>query len=110
MHISYYHCQDYTRVLPPPTQFLLPLLPLLLPFLSQLTIGMSLLLQGLLDGLDLLGHSRQHSLLETIELIKTAPRSHLAQTHKDTTHSLRVGEGKIASCVVTAQSCVFVCV
>ena len=77
--------------------------PTPLPFLSQLTLGMSMFFQGLLDGLDLLRHSWQHPLFETVELVKTPPRSHLAQTHKDTTHSLRV-EGNVCVCVCVTNT------
>ena len=49
-----------------------------------------MLLQCLLDGLDLLGDGRQHSLLQTVELIEAAPGSHLTQTDKDTSHGLEV--------------------
>lgn len=45
--------------------------------------------EGFLYGLDLLGDSRQHSLLQPVELIKAAPGSHLTQPHKDTTHGLK---------------------
>lgn len=44
--------------------------------------------QGLLYGLNLLGDSRQHSLLQSVELVKTAPGPNLTKPHKDTTHSL----------------------
>lgn len=41
-----------------------------------------------LYGLDLLGDSWQHSLLQPVEFIEAAPGSHLTQPHKDTTHGL----------------------
>ena len=44
--------------------------------------------EGLLDGLDLLRARGQHALLESVKLIEAAPRTHLAQTHEDTTHRL----------------------
>lgn len=57
--------------------------------LTPVSIWVAVLSQGHLDVLDLLGDSRQHSLLQTIELIETAPGSHLTQTHEDTTHGLK---------------------
>ena len=56
-----------------------------------------MLLECLLDGLDLLGDSRQHSLLQTVELIKASPRPHLTQTDKDTPHGLEV------KCLITVE-------
>ena len=41
-----------------------------------------------LNGLYLLWHSWQHSLLQTVELIKAAPGANLAETYKDTAHGL----------------------
>lgn len=55
---------------------------------TAVSIGVAVLPQGHLDELHLLGDGGQHPLLQTIELVKAAPRSHLTQTHKDTTHSL----------------------
>lgn len=55
---------------------------------TPVSVGVAVLPQGHLDVLDLLGDSREHSLLQTVKLIKTAPCSHLAQTHEDTTHGL----------------------
>merc|ERR1711990_533172 len=43
-----------------------------------------------LDGLDLLGHRGQCSLLQSVELVKTSPGSHLAETNKDPSHGLEV--------------------
>lgn len=41
-----------------------------------------------LNGLYLLWHSWQHSLLQTVELIKAAPGTNLTETYKDTAHGL----------------------
>ena len=53
------------------------------------TCHLALFLEGLLDGLYLLTDSRQHPLLQTIELIKASPRPNLAQTYKDPAHCLQ---------------------
>ena len=53
--------------------------------------GRRLILECLLDCLDLLRASRQHALLQSIELVEAAPCAHLTQTHKDTAHSLQSG-------------------
>ena len=47
-------------------------------------------LDGVLNGLDLHGHRRQHRLLQPVELIKATPRPTLDQPHKDSTHGLDV--------------------
>ena len=62
-----------------------------------LSLVATVLLQGLLDGLDLLGHGRQHTFLQTIELIKASPCSHLAQTNKDAAHGLEI------ECLITVE-------
>ena len=48
-----------------------------------------------LNGLYLLWHSWQHSLLQTVELIKAAPGTNLTETYKDTAHGLgkRIKDG-----------------
>lgn len=56
---------------------------------TPVSIGVAVLPQGHLDVLDLLGDSGEHSLLQTVELVKAAPSSHLTQTHEDTTHGLK---------------------
>ena len=71
----------------------------------HLTLHMSLLLQGLLDGLDLLGHSREHPLLQAVELIKAAPRSHLAETDKDSTHGLQGDKKSTSALAIRQQLC-----
>ena len=43
-----------------------------------------------LNRLDLLGYSRQHSFLKTIELIKAAPSPNLAKADKNPSHGLEV--------------------
>ena len=45
---------------------------------------------GGLDGLNLHGHSRQHGLLQTVELVKAAPGTALDQTNEDAPHGLDV--------------------
>lgn len=64
---------------------------------TAVSVGVAVLSQGHLDELHLLGHGRQHPLLQTIELVKAAPGSHLTQTHKDTTHSLEKKKKKTHS-------------
>lgn len=56
---------------------------------TSVPVGVAVFPQGHLDVLDLLGDGRQHSLLQTIELVKTAPSANLTQSHKDTTHGLK---------------------
>lgn len=56
---------------------------------TSVSVGVAVLPQRHLNVLNLLGDSREHSLLQTVELIKASPRSHLAKTHKNTTHGLR---------------------
>lgn len=56
---------------------------------TPVSVGVAVFSQGHLDELDLLGDGRQHSLFQTIELIKAPPGPHLAQTHEDTAHSLK---------------------
>lgn len=56
-----------------------------------------MLSQGFLDALNLLWNSRQHALLQSVELVKTAPCAHLAKSHKDASHCLHV-ERKIHWC------------
>ena len=46
--------------------------------------------QALLDGLNLLGYCGEDALFETVELIETAPCSHLTKTNEDTTHGLEI--------------------
>ncbi|KAI6748665.1 hypothetical protein HG530_015438 [Fusarium avenaceum] len=55
------------------------------------------LLKTQLDILDLLRNSGQDSLLQTVELVETAPSANLADTEEDTAHGLEI-EG-----VVTAE-------
>ena len=57
--------------------------------LTPVSVGVAVLPQGNLDVLHLLGDGREHSLFQTVELVEAAPCSHLAQTHKDTTHGLK---------------------
>lgn len=57
--------------------------------LTPVSVWVAVLSQGHLDVLHLLGDSRQHSLLQTVELVEAAPGSHLTQTHEDTTHGLK---------------------
>lgn len=57
--------------------------------LTPVSVGVAVLPQGNLDVLHLLGNGREHSLFQTVELVEAAPCSHLAQTHKDTTHGLK---------------------
>ena len=45
---------------------------------------------GVLNGLNLYGHHRQHGLLQTVELIKAAPGTALDQTNEDATRGLDV--------------------
>lgn len=59
-------------------------------------VGVGMLSQGFLDALNLLWNCREHSLLQSVELIKAAPRAHLAQSHKDAPHCLH-REGEIHS-------------
>ena len=61
------------------------------------TLLLSLFLECLLDGLYLLGDSREHSFLQTVELIKASPGTDLAQTNEDTTHGLEV------KCLITVE-------
>lgn len=49
-----------------------------------------MLLESLLYGLDLLGDSRQHPLLQSVELIEASPGTNLTKTNKDTAHGLEV--------------------
>jgi len=49
-------------------------------------------LEAFLDGLDLLRDGRQHSLLQTIELVEAAPSADLAQANEDSAHGLKVNE------------------
>lgn len=51
--------------------------------------------QGHLDVLDLLRDGREHSLLQTVELVKAAPGAHLAETHEDATHGLEKTEVRV---------------
>lgn len=62
---------------------------------TPVSVGVAVLPQGHLDVLDLLGDGREHSLLQTVKLVKTAPCSHLAQTHEDTTHGLREKKNRL---------------
>lgn len=55
---------------------------------TSVSVGVAVLLQGHLDVLDLLRDGRKHSFFQTVELVKAAPGTHLAQTHKDATHGL----------------------
>lgn len=57
--------------------------------LTPVSVGVTVLPQCHLNILDLLGDSRQHSLLQTVKFVKAAPSAHLAQTHEDTTHGLK---------------------
>ena len=60
---------------------------------NKFDLGVRVLSEGretLLDTLDLLCDSRQDTLLETVELIETAPGSDLTQTNENTTHGLEV--------------------
>ena len=59
---------------------------------TPISVGVAVLPQGHLDVLDLLGDGREHSLLQSVELVEAAPRSHLTQTHEDTTHGLKTEE------------------
>ena len=63
----------------------------MLPHLSseELTGG-GVASEGSLDGLDLHGDSREHGLLQSVELIKTAPRPTLDDPNEDTTHTLHI--------------------
>ena len=61
------------------------------------TLLLSLFFECLLDGLYLLGDGREHSLLQTVELIKASPGTDLAETNKDTTHGLEV------KCLITVE-------
>lgn len=63
---------------------------------TLVAVGVGMLSQGFLDALNLLRNCREHSLLQSVELIKAAPRAHLAKSHKDASHCLQ-GEGKIHS-------------
>ena len=56
-----------------------------------LTGSVSLFLEGLLDGLDLLTDGREHSLFQTVELIEAAPGPNLTETHKYPPHRLAGG-------------------
>lgn len=58
-------------------------------WLTPVSVGVAMLSQGHLDVLDLLRHSRKHSLFQTVELVKATPGSNLAQAHEDPTHGLR---------------------
>lgn len=51
-------------------------------------VGVGMLSQGFLDALNLLWNGRQHALLQPVELIKTAPCTHLAKSYKDASHCL----------------------
>ena len=46
--------------------------------------------EGGLDGLDLHGDGRQHSLLQSVELIEAAPCPTLDDADEDTTHALHI--------------------
>ena len=61
------------------------------------TLLLSMFLESLLYGLDLLGDGRQHSLFQSVELVKAAPGPNLAQTNKDTPHGLEV------KCLITVE-------
>ena len=54
------------------------------------TLLLSMFLESLLYGLDLLGDSRQHPLFQSVELVKAAPGPNLTETNKDTPHGLEV--------------------
>lgn len=43
-----------------------------------------------LNDQDLLGDSGQHSLFESVELVKAAPSADLAKTDKDPAHSIAI--------------------
>lgn len=58
-------------------------------FVEQLAGG-PVVLQCVLDGLYLHGDGGEHGLFQTIELIKTTPRSTLHQPHKDPAHGLHI--------------------
>ena len=45
-------------------------------------LGLLLGLECLLDGLDLLRDGRQHPLLQTVKLVKTAPGAHLTHMRR----------------------------
>ena len=64
------------------------------PFHHTITVLQSLFLECLLNGLHLLGHSRQHSLLQTVELVKASPGAYLTQPDEYATHCLRGKERK----------------
>ena len=57
--------------------------------IEQLT-GRGTVPDGSLDGLDLHGDSREHRLLQPIELIEAAPGSTLHQPNEDTPHGLNI--------------------
>ncbi len=56
---------------------------------TAVSVGVAVFSQRNLDVLDLLGHGRQHALLQTVELVEAAPGAHLTQTHKDAAHRLK---------------------
>ena len=60
---------------------------------NKFDLGVRVLYQGrktLLDTLDFLRDVRQYSLLETIELVETAPSTDLTKTNEDTSHCLEI--------------------
>lgn len=58
--------------------------------LSQQITSPFVMFQGVLDGLNLHGDGRQDRFLQTVKLIKAAPRSTLQQAHKDPSHGLHI--------------------
>lgn len=56
--------------------------------------------QSFLDALNLLRNSREHTLLQSVELIKAAPCTYLAKSHKDASHCLHVEGKSHGSCMI----------
>jgi hypothetical protein len=64
-------------------------------------------LETFLDGLDLLRDGRQHSLLQTIELVEAAPSADLAQANEDSAHGLKFNSNDIKYILSSEQFIIF---